>query len=82
MCEVSASPIWPSSPAASPAPKTMKTAMPFAVVERKTEPSSESAETTTTPAASAEPRRHDGVGPPAADRAGDEHRRPTKTAIT
>ena len=28
----SASPIWPSSPAARPAPKTMKTAMPLAVV--------------------------------------------------
>ena len=36
--ELSASPTWPSSPAARPAPKTMKTAMPLAVVERTVEP--------------------------------------------
>ena len=33
----------------------MKTAIPFAVEERKTEPSSESAATITTPAASSSP---------------------------
>ena len=50
--ECSAEPIWPSSPAIRPAPKTMKTAIPFAVGVRKTEPSSETAPITSTPPAS------------------------------
>ena len=41
VCEFSASPIEPSRPASRPAPKSMSTAIPFAVAERKTEPSSD-----------------------------------------
>ena len=50
--ELSASPIWPSSPATSPAPTYRKIAIPFAVADRKTDPSSERPTTTTTAAAS------------------------------
>ena len=50
--EPSASPIWPSSPAVSPAPNSMKTAIPLALAESSTEPASESAESTATAAAS------------------------------
>src|SRR3954454_16221853 len=45
----------PSSPATSPEPKSMNTAMPLAVEERTTDPSSESAITTSTAPASSTP---------------------------
>jgi hypothetical protein len=48
----SASPIWPSSPATSPAPNTMKTAIPLAVADRKTEPASDTAAMMATASAS------------------------------
>jgi hypothetical protein len=44
-------PIVPSKPATSPAPKSMKIAIPFAVDESKTEPSSDTAVTSATPPA-------------------------------
>ena len=50
--EPSASPICPSSPAVSPAPNAMKTAMPFAVEASTTDPASDSAATTATASAS------------------------------
>src|SRR3954451_19299766 len=65
------SPIWPSSPATNPAPKTMNTAIPFAVDDRNTEPSSDTAATTTIPATSPTPahppppRPREPIGPPA-----------------
>ena len=49
--EFRASPTEPSSPPSSPAPKTIRTAIPFALAERKIEPRSASAATTTTAAA-------------------------------
>ena len=54
-CEFSACPIDASSPATRPPPKSMKTAMPFAVAESTIEPSSDSAITITTPPASSSP---------------------------
>ena len=48
-----ASAIWPSRPAVSPAPKSMKTAIPFAVEASTTEPASESAAMIATPRPSA-----------------------------
>ena len=50
--ELIASPIWPRSPPTRPAPKSMNTAIPFAVEERNTEPSRLSAATITTATAS------------------------------
>ena len=52
MSDPSDSPIWPISPATRPAPKTMKTAIPFAVEDRTTEPASDSAHRIATAAAS------------------------------
>ena len=52
---LSASPIWPSRPAARPAPKSMKTAMPLAVEVRKTDPRSDSAAITSTATTSPSP---------------------------
>ena len=77
----SASAIWPSRPAVNPAPKSMKTAIPFAVLDRTTDPASDSAAITATPAASSSAGTSSG---PATSR----RRRPvitaaaTKTAIT
>ena len=70
-----ASPTCPSSPAVSPAPKTMKTAMPFAVAVRNTDPRSDSAATIATAARELETGHDDTVRPPAADDARDDHRR-------
>ncbi len=47
-----ASPIWPSRPPTSPAPNSMRTAMPLAIVDRYTDPASEMAVTITAAAAS------------------------------
>ena len=57
MREAIASPICPSSPATSPAPKTMNTAMPCAVEARKTEARVETAAMITTAAARVSPGR-------------------------
>ena len=51
----SASPICPNRPAARPAPKSMKTAIPFAVADSHTEPSRDMPAITRTPAASPSP---------------------------
>ena len=53
MAESSASPIWPSSPATRPAPKTMNTAIPCAVAVMNTEASTEIAATSAAASASA-----------------------------
>ena len=53
----------------------MKTAIPLAVAERKTEPSSETAATIETPTASSIAGQHDPVGPPVADQPGYQHQR-------
>ena len=52
----------------------MKTAIPFAVDESTTEPSSDSAITTSTPPASSTPGQTMLVGPPVAGEPGDQHR--------
>jgi len=49
------SPICPRSPPTSPAPNSMRTAMPLAMVERYTDPASEMAVTTAAAAASSTP---------------------------
>ena len=71
----SASPIWPSSPAVSPAPKTMKTAIPFAVVDEhdraeQRERGDDHRRRRRAPSAGPD----DPVGPPA-EQAGDDHAR-------
>ena len=74
-CEIvadpSACPIVPSSPATRPAPKIMKTAIPFAVDDRKTEPRSDSPATRAT--------AHASVTPGQAIRSG--HQWPTRPVI-
>ena len=47
--------MFPSSPATRPAPKTMNTAIPFAIELRNTDPSSDTAATIATPPASSNP---------------------------
>ena len=73
--ELSASPIWPSSPAARPAPKTMKTAMPLAVVREDRRAEERDRDDDDDRRAPATPGRRAGVArPPVPRRAGDHDR--------
>ena len=64
----------PEQPSTSPAPNSMKTAIPFAVDVRTTEPSSDSAITIMTPQRELDARAND-RSPATSDRAGRDHHR-------
>ena len=70
--EFSASAICPSSPAVRPAPKSMKIAIPFAVLARTTLPASASAASTADGRGELERGHDDAVRPPADELVGED----------